>query len=30
MTYLTYNVTSIDGKDHSVQIYYDNTAEVVI
>ena len=28
MTYLTYKVSAIDGKSHSVQLYYDNTAEV--
>ena len=28
MTYLTYKVSAIDGKSHSVRLYYDNTAEV--
>ena len=27
-TFLTYKVSTIDGKSHSVQLYYDNTAEV--
>ena len=27
-SYITYNVTSIDGNDHSVQIYYESTAEM--
>jgi len=26
-TFLTYKVSTIDGKSHSVQLYYDNTAE---
>ena len=30
MTYLTYKVSTIDGKSHSVQLYYDNTAEVSV
>eukprot|EP01118_Nematostelium_gracile_P012026 TRINITY_DN4337_c0_g1_i2.p1 TRINITY_DN4337_c0_g1~~TRINITY_DN4337_c0_g1_i2.p1 ORF type:complete len:685 (+),score=200.62 TRINITY_DN4337_c0_g1_i2:45-2099(+) len=30
ITYITFVVTSIDGKSHSVQIYYDNTAEVAV
>ena len=29
-TYLTYKVSAIDGKSHSVRLYYDNTAEVSI
>ena len=29
-TYLTYEVSTIDGKSHSVQLYYDNTAEVSV
>ena len=27
-SYITYNVSSIDGQPHSVQIYYENTAEM--
>lgn len=30
VTYLTYEVQSIDGKQHNVQIYYDNTAEISV
>ena len=29
-SYISYNVTSIDGQAHSVQIYYDNTAEQAV
>ena len=28
MAYLTYKVSTIDNKSHSVRLYYDNTAEV--
>lgn len=28
--YLTYEAQSIDGKQHNVQIYYDNTAEIAV
>ena len=28
-TYLTFDVMCIDGQGHSVQLYYDNTAEVL-
>ena len=28
MTFLTYNVSSIDGKSHTVRLYYDNSGEV--
>jgi hypothetical protein len=30
VTYLTWDVNSIDGKKHNVQLYYDNTAELVV
>lgn len=30
VTYLTWRVHSLDGKQHKVQIYYDNTAELVV
>ncbi len=30
VTYLTWQVVSIDGKQHDVQVYYDNTAELVV
>ena len=30
VTYLTWNVASIDGKSHEVQLYYDNTAELAV
>ena len=30
ITYLTYEVSAIDDKSHSVQLYYDNTAEVSV
>ena len=30
VTYLTWTVHSIDGRDHAVQIYYDNSAELVV
>ena len=30
VTYLTWQVNSTDGKDHTVQIHYDNTAELVV
>jgi hypothetical protein len=30
VTYLTYDVVSIDGRQHNVQIYYDNTGELVV
>ncbi len=29
-TYLVYEVTVIDGRSHSVQLYYDNTGEVCV
>ncbi len=29
-TYLGYEVTVIDGRSHSVQLYYDNTGEVCV
>ena len=28
VTFLTYDISIIDGMSHSVQLYYDNTAEV--
>eukprot|EP00475_Leptophrys_vorax_P006325 TRINITY_DN1389_c0_g1_i1.p1 TRINITY_DN1389_c0_g1~~TRINITY_DN1389_c0_g1_i1.p1 ORF type:complete len:693 (-),score=223.12 TRINITY_DN1389_c0_g1_i1:34-2112(-) len=28
VTYLTFNAWSVDGQDHEVQVYYDNTAEM--
>ena len=28
MTFITYDVAAIDGKNHQVKLYYDNTAEV--
>ena len=28
MTFITYEVASIDNQNHQVKIYYDNTAEV--
>ena len=30
VTYLTWRINSIDGKEHEVAIYYDNTAELVV
>jgi ubiquinone/menaquinone biosynthesis C-methylase UbiE len=30
VTYLTWLVRSVDGRDHSVEIYYDNSAEPVV
>ncbi len=30
VTYLTWQVRSLDGKQHQVEIYYDNTAELVV
>ncbi|MEK7686487.1 MAG: DUF4965 domain-containing protein [Verrucomicrobiota bacterium] len=30
VTYLTWEVRSIDGKEHAVAVYYDNTAELVV
>src|SRR5512133_1412609 len=30
VTYLTWEVASIDDKKHEVQVYYDNTAELVV
>jgi hypothetical protein len=30
VTYLTWQVSSIDGAEHQVQVYYDNTAELVV
>jgi len=30
VTYITYDVISTDGKSHSVQLYYDNTAEIAV
>lgn len=30
VTYLTWDVCAVDGKQHRVEIYYDNTAELVV
>ena len=30
VTILTYDVRSLDGKNHTVRLYYDNTAEVCL
>ncbi len=30
ITYITWEVRSIDGKDHEVSLYYDNTAQLVV
>lgn len=30
VTYLTWEVRSLDGKQHKVEIYYDNTAELMV
>ena len=30
VSYITYNVVSVDGQTHSVSLYYDNTAEVAV
>jgi len=30
VTYLTWEVSSADGKEHSVSLYYDNSAELVV
>jgi len=30
VTYITFDVASLDGKQHNVQIYYDNTAEISV
>ena len=30
VTYLSWQVKSTDGKAHEVQLYYDNTAELVV
>jgi len=30
VTYLTWRLNSIDGKEHEVTVYYDNTAELVV
>eukprot|EP01119_Soliformovum_irregulare_P002109 TRINITY_DN121_c0_g1_i8.p1 TRINITY_DN121_c0_g1~~TRINITY_DN121_c0_g1_i8.p1 ORF type:complete len:471 (+),score=120.63 TRINITY_DN121_c0_g1_i8:117-1415(+) len=30
LTYITWEVASTDGKAHSVQLYYDNTAEIAV
>ena len=30
VTYLSWQVKSTDGKSHAVQLYYDNTAELVV
>lgn len=30
VTYITFTVTSLDGEEHSIKLYYDQTAEVVI
>jgi hypothetical protein len=30
VTYITYNVMSTDARQHSVQLYYDNTAEIAV
>jgi hypothetical protein len=30
VTYLTWEVHSLDGKQHRIEIYYDNTAELVV
>jgi hypothetical protein len=29
-SYISYNVSSYDGQSHSVQLYYDNTAEMAV
>lgn len=28
MTFITYDIASMDDQSHSVKLYYDNTAEV--
>lgn len=28
VTFISYNIQSVDGKSHQVELYYDNTAEV--
>ena len=30
VTYLTWEVRAVDGKEHTVSIYYDNSAELVV
>lgn len=30
VTYITYTVATLDGASHSVQLYYDNTAEIAV
>lgn len=30
LTYLTWNVSAIDGNEHEVSLYFDNTAELVV
>ena len=30
MTFITYDVTTTDGNNHKVKLYYDNTAEVSV
>ena len=30
ITYLTWNVNSIDGKEHEVKVYFDDTADLVV
>ena len=30
ITYLTWNVNSIDGKEHAVKVYFDDTADLVV
>ena len=30
MTFITYDVAAIDGENHKVKLYYDNTAEVCV
>eukprot|EP01137_Pigoraptor_chileana_P036019 Opistho-2@30929 len=30
VTFVTYDISSVDGEKHSVQLYYDNTAEVAV
>ena len=30
MTFITYDIAAIDGQNHKVKLYYDNTAEVSV
>jgi hypothetical protein len=30
ITYITFDLISLDGNSHSVQLYYDNTAEIAV